>query len=96
MDLEGNVYKDDDAAANDPVLKGLIINGNSFQLKQDGYDPYFSANLSITKEIGNVASVSFYANNFTNARKYLASYASGVKVILTPDFYYGLTLRLKF
>lgn len=65
-------------------------------MKQDGYDPYFSANLSITKEIGNVASVSFYANNFTNARKYLASYASGVKVILTPDFYYGLTLRLKF
>lgn len=96
MDLEGNVYNYDDAAANDPVLKGLIINGNSFQLKQDGYDPYFSANLSITKEIGNVASVSFYANNFTNARKYLASYASGVKVILTPDFYYGLTLRLKF
>ncbi|MDD3108292.1 MAG: TonB-dependent receptor, partial [Alistipes sp.] len=96
MDLKGDIYPYDDAAANDPVLKGLIIRGNDYQLKEDGYDPYFAANLSITKEIGRIASLSFYANNFTNARRYLASYASGVKVILTPDFYYGLTLRLKF
>ena len=58
--------------------------------------PYFSANLSITKEIGDHVSVSFYANNFTNSRPFVASYATGVKAVFTPDFYYGLTVRLKF
>lgn len=58
--------------------------------------PNGSANLSITKEIGDHVSVSFYANNFTNSRPFVASYATGVKAVFTPDFYYGLTVRLKF
>ena len=40
--------------------------------------------------------MSFYANNFTNSRPFVASYATGVKAVFTPDFYYGLTVRLKF
>ena len=45
--------------------------------------------------VGHV-SLSFYANNFTNSRRAVASYATGVAAIFTPDFYYGLSLRLKF
>ena len=60
------------------------------------YDPYVSANLSVTKEIGDHVSLSFFANNFTNARRAVASYATGVSAIFTPNFYYGLTCRLKF
>jgi outer membrane receptor protein involved in Fe transport len=63
---------------------------------EDGYNPYFSANLSITKEIGDHVSLSFFANNFTNARKYVTSRATGIGAIFTPAFYYGLTCRIKF
>ena len=61
----------------------------------DGYDPYLSANLSVTKEIGDHVSLSFFANNFTNARPYRKSHATGVSAIFTPAFYYGLTCRIK-
>ena len=40
--------------------------------------------------------MSFYANNFTNARTAVKYYATGVRQILTPRFFYGLTVRLKF
>jgi hypothetical protein len=40
-------------------------------------------------------SFSFFANNFTNARPYVKSYATGVAAIFTPAFYYGLTCRIK-
>lgn len=71
----------------------------TFNYQKDYISPYFSANFSVTKEIGDIASISFYANNFfrnlgqvysTKSRQYssLLGYV--------PKFYYGLTLRLKF
>jgi len=97
MDVDGAVHPFTDREAADPNFASLILRSNNvYQYNADGYDPYFSANLSITKEIGDIASISFYANNFTNSRRYVSAYASGVRVILTPAFYYGLTLRLKF
>lgn len=66
---------------------------------QDYYSPYFNANFSVTKEIGDLASISFYANNFFNNRgqiwstKYRLNYPVANYI---PNFYYGLTLRLKF
>ena len=66
---------------------------------QDYYSPYFSANFSVTKEIGDLASISFYANNFFNNRgqiwstKYRLNYPVSNYI---PNFYYGITLRLKF
>ena len=74
----------------------LLRSSNTYTYNEDGYDPYFSANLSITKEIGDHVSISFYANNFTNSRPFLRSYATGIKSVFTPAFYYGLTVRLKF
>lgn len=61
--------------------------------------PYFSANISVTKEIGDLASVSFYANNFFNNLSQVRSSKSGNYESVTgyiPSFYYGLTVRLKF
>ena len=56
-------------------------------------------NFSVTKEIGDLASISFYANNFFNNFSKIRSsrtedYVQG-SVYIT-NFYYGLTLRLKF
>lgn len=65
----------------------------------DRISPYFSMNVSVTKEIRDIASISFYANNFFNnmmqlyssrSREYLSSNS------FVPSFYYGLTIRFKF
>ena len=97
MDLDGNVHPFTDAEAADPAFANLIlVSPNAYIFAQDGYGAYMSANLSITKEIGDHVSLSFFANNFTNSRPYVKSMATGVGAIFTPAFYYGLTCRLKF
>ena len=97
MDLDGNVHPFTEAEAADPAFANLILkSGNAYTFAQDGYGPYMSANLSITKEIGDHVSLSFFANNFTNSRPYVKSMATGIGAIFTPAFYYGLTCRLKF
>lgn len=97
MDLEGKIYEFTATEASDPKFANLILkSGNAYTFAQDGYGPYMSANLSITKEVGDHVSISFFANNFTNSRPYVVSMATGVGAIFTPSFYYGLTCRLKF
>ncbi len=97
MDLDGNIHPFTDAEAADPDFANLILkSANAYTFALDGYGPYMSANLSITKEIGDHVSLSFFANNFTNSRPYVKSLATGVGAIFTPAFYYGLTCRLKF
>ena len=97
MDLDGNVHPFTDAEAADPAFSNLIlVSPNAYIFAQDGYGAYMSANLSITKEIGDHVSLSFFANNFTNSRPYVKSMATGMGTIFTPAFYYGLTCRLKF
>ena len=96
MDLGGNVHPFTEAQAADPAFSNLILkSGNVYTFGQDGYGPYASANLSITKEVGDKVSISFFANNFTNSRPYVVSWATGVGAIFTPAFYYGLSCRLK-
>lgn len=97
MDENGDVHDFTDKEASDPAFANLIIkSGNAYTFSQDGYGAYLSANLSVTKEIGDHVSLSFFANNFTNSRMYVTSKATGVSEIFTPAFYYGLTCRLKF
>ena len=97
MDLDGQVHSFTETEAADPAFASLILkSGNAYTFAQDGYGMYMSANLSITKEIGDHVSLSFFANNFTNSRPYVKSMATGIGAIFTPAFYYGLTCRLKF
>lgn len=92
------------AKTNDPNLyadlsKLAEVSGYINYFAKDYYSPYFSANLSVTKEIGNLASVSFYANNFFNnlGQVYTTKNQNYMSVDrLIPVFYYGLSLRLKF
>ena len=97
MDFDGNIHPFTEKEAADPAFANLILkSANAYTFALDGYGPYMSANLSITKEIGDHVSLSFFANNFTNSRPYVKSLATGVGAIFTPAFYYGLTCRLKF
>ena len=96
LDLDGVRHDWTAESAADPDLRRLILrSGNVYTFAADGYDPYLSANLSLTKEIGKHVSLSFFANNFTAARPWRESYATGVSVIFTPAFYYGLSCRIK-
>ena len=97
IDLDGAVHPWTEASAADPELSRLILrSGNAYTFAADGYDPYVFANFSVSKEIGDHISFSFFANNFTNSRPFVKSRATGVSAIFTPAFYYGLTCRLKF
>ena len=97
LDLDNQVHPFTEKEAQDETFAHLIRkSGNAYTFAADGYDPYFSANINITKEIGNHVSLAFNAINFTNSRKYVTSYATGISTIFIPDFYYGLTCRIKF
>lgn len=97
MELDGEAHPFTAAEANKAEFQHLIQkSNNAYTFASDGYNPYFSANISITKEIGDHITLSLYANNFTNSRRYVTSRATGVETIFIPKFYYGLTCRLKF
>jgi hypothetical protein len=69
-------------------------------LKANRLSAYYSANFSVTMEIGDHVSVSFYANNFFNNMKMVHSSQPDTDASLfgsgyIPSFYYGLSLRLK-
>ena len=82
-------------------LSRLVVTSNYlYQFSKDYLTPYFSANFSITKEIGDLASISFYANNFFNNMGQVWSSKTKTYSPLSPryipSFYYGLTVRFKF
>ena len=83
--------------AADPRFAYLLGRSNNvFTYVRNGNGPYFMSNLSITKEIGDIASLSFYVNNFTKSNPFIRSWATGVKSSRNIDFAYGATLRIKF
>ena len=82
-------------------LAHLVVRNNyAYTLNPNYISKYFSANFSITKEIGDHISVSFYANNFFNNMKTVHSSQTDLDASLfsssyIPSYYYGLSLRLK-
>lgn len=92
-------YDNDRALYNKLAL--LVQRSNyAYVLNPDRLSRYYSANITITKEIGDHVTLSFYANNFfTNMKRvhstqtdtYTSLFGSGY----IPSFYYGLSLKLK-
>ena len=82
-------------------LSRLVVRSNyAYTMNANRISTYYSANLSITKEIGDHVSVSFYANNFFNTMRKVSSSQTGLESSLfasgyVPSYYYGLSLRLK-
>ena len=93
------------ARDNDPTLYNdlcnLVVKTNyPYTLNANRISSYYSANLSVTKEIGDHVSISFYANNFFNNMKTVNQSQTGLDTSLfsssyIPSYYYGLSLRLK-
>lgn len=94
-----------DAKENNPelyqALCNLIVRSNtSYYFNPQNVSPYFSANFSITKEIGKWVSLSIYANNFFNNMSSVRNSQNGIESSLfnsgyIPKFYYGVALRIK-
>ena len=82
-------------------LAKLVIRSNyAYVMNPNRLSSYYSANLSVTKEIGDHVSVSFYANNFFNTMRKVHSSQTDLETSLfgsgyVPSYYYGLSLRLK-
>jgi hypothetical protein len=94
----------------DPTAKSLYNNLSNL-IERTSFDYHFNANkissyyalnLSVTKELGNLASLSFSATNFTNTAQRVTESATGSQLSiyngakdLIPKFYYSLSLKVK-
>lgn len=61
---------------------------------------FYSANISVTKEIGKWLSISFYANNFLNSMQKVYNSQTGLEQSVynsgyVPKFYYGMAVRVR-
>ena len=92
--------KDNDQTLYNDLAKLVIRSNYPYVMNTNKISSYYSANLSITKEIGDHVSISFYANNFFNNMKTVHSSQTDLETSLfssgyIPSYYYGLSLKLK-
>lgn len=91
--------KDNDPKMYSDLARLAVSSSYLYTFIPDYISPYFSANFSVTKEIGDIASISFYANNFFHNYGQVHSTKTGNYSSVSgyiPSFFYGLSLRLKF
>jgi outer membrane cobalamin receptor len=83
------------------ALASLVQRTNTdYYFNADRLSMYYVLHLSVTKEIGDIASLSFSATNFTNNAQLVTSSANNSQASLynssrIPRFYYSLSLKIK-
>ncbi len=92
--------KDNDPQLFNDLAKMVKRTNYAFVMNPDRVSAYYSANFSVTKEIGDRVQVMFYANNFWNTMRRVRSTRTGQETSLygssyVPNFYYGLGLKVK-
>lgn len=92
--------KDNDQKLYNDLTQLIVRSNYAYTMNPNRFSAYYSANLSVTKEIGDHISVSFYANNFFNNMRRVHSSQTDLETSLfgssyIPSYYYGLSLRLK-
>ena len=92
--------KDNDPTLYNDLTKLVVRSNYAYVMNPNRLSAYYSANLSVTKEIGDHVSLSFYANNFLRNMSTVHSSQTDLETSLfgssyIPSFYYGLSLRLK-
>lgn len=94
------------AKENDPELYNELVKlvahtNTDYFFRPKSISAFFSANLNVTKELGDHVSISFLANNFLNNLAKVKNKQNGNEYSLydsgyIPNFYYGLSLSLKW
>ena len=92
--------KDNDPTLFNDLAKLVQRTNYAFVMNPERLSAYYSANFSVTKEIGDRIQVMFYANNFWNTMSKVRSTRTGQETSLygssyVPAFYYGLGLKVK-
>ena len=92
--------KDNDRELYNDLSKLVETSSYNTNFTPQTVTPYFSVNLSITKELKEWGAVSFYATNFlNNIGSVKSSWGYGTGTLYNsgyiPQFYYGLTFRVK-
>ncbi|MBS5796503.1 MAG: TonB-dependent receptor [Dysgonomonas mossii] len=92
--------KDNDSALFNELARMVVRSNVNYYFKPTDISAYFSANLNVTKELGDHVSISFLANNFFNNVAKVKNKQNNSEYSLfgsgyLPEFYYGLTLRIK-
>jgi len=91
--------RDNDRALYNELAKMVIKSNLDYFFNPDKESFYAFANISVTKEIGNLASISFNAINFLNTMQLVKSSRTNTKHTLygssIPRFYYGLSVKIK-
>ena len=93
------------ASKNDPQLysdlSSLVVKSNTgYLFRKQSYSPYFSANINVTKEIGDYLTMSFFANNFFYSMQKVKAHHTGIEETLfnsgrISPFNYGLSVKIK-
>ena len=82
-------------------LSALVVKSSTgYMFREQRYSPYFSANINVTKEIGEYLTLSFFANNFFYSMQKIKAYHTGLEESLfnssrISPFNYGLSIKLK-
>ncbi|MDR1456013.1 MAG: TonB-dependent receptor, partial [Tannerella sp.] len=92
--------KDNDRTLYNELVRLVVKSNTNYYFNPNEISPWCSANISVTKEIGDFASISFSAYNFFNNMSRVKSSDNNTESTLyksshIPRFYYGLSLRLK-
>lgn len=91
--------RDNDQDLFNELSKLVIRSNNTKTFNPDKISAYYSANISVTKEIGRFASISFNAINFLNSlqKVHQSGWDRDVSLFSSyiPPFYYGMSLRIK-
>lgn len=92
--------KENDITLYNDLAKLVVKTPTNYFFNENKTSAYYSANFSVTKEIGRIASISFNATNFINSLSRVRSSENNARYSLfgssmIPAFYYGLSLRLK-
>jgi hypothetical protein len=92
--------RDNDQALYNELVKLIEKTNTGYYFNTNRLSNYYSANISITKEIGDFASISFNAINFLNNMGLITSSNNHSESSLygssyIPRFYYGLSLTIK-
>ncbi|MDR1227343.1 MAG: TonB-dependent receptor [Prevotellaceae bacterium] len=98
-----SAHKEQDPAAKalyNELAKLIERTNTDYYFNADKISSYYAINLSVTKELGDLASLSFSATNFTNNAQQVTSSARNAQLSLygssyIPKFYYSLSLKIK-
>lgn len=93
--------KDNDPALYNELSKLVERTNYNYSFNPNKTSFYYSANINVTKEIKDFASITFNATNFlNNMSKVRSSWTNGESTLYEspyiPGFYYGISLKLKF